>query len=99
MSSHIQRRPDEGPSPEDIRKFSHELAHCPDCGAEIWDQADVCPKCFAYLAGHTSSRHPSEAWFRKRWVVAVAIIVMIAFVMLLTPGGTQLLRIILPASP
>jgi hypothetical protein len=47
---------DEGPSPEDLRRFGSATAYCPDCRAEIWDQADVCPKCYAYLGGDTARR-------------------------------------------
>src|SRR5690242_4791978 len=49
---------DEGPSRQDIERFNRETAYCPDCGAEVWDQAEVCPKCFAYLGGTTSTRPP-----------------------------------------
>lgn len=69
---------DEGPSVEDLERFSHEAAHCPDCGAEVWDQADVCPKCFAYLGGATSSRPPMENWLRRRWTLLVIIALIIA---------------------
>lgn len=69
---------DEDPSSEDIERFSGEEAHCPDCGAEIWDQAEICPKCYAYLGGNTSSRPPLQNWLQRRWYVVVAVIVIIA---------------------
>ena len=69
---------DEGPSTQDIERFSHEHAYCPDCGAEIWDQADVCPKCFTYLGGDTRSRRPMDAWLRRRWTLLVIIAMLIA---------------------
>jgi hypothetical protein len=69
---------DEGPSSEDIARFDHESAFCPDCGAEIWDQADVCPKCFAYLGGDTSRRQPMGTWFQRRWTLLVVIVLLLA---------------------
>ncbi len=73
---------DEGPSLEDLNRFGSDEAHCPDCGEEIYDQAEFCPKCRAYLAGNTSSRPPIESEFRGRWIVLVAIIVLIAFILI-----------------
>jgi hypothetical protein len=70
---------DEGPSSEDIDRFDRETAYCPDCGAEMWDQADVCPKCFAFVGGVTSSKQPIERWFQRRLMVAVIIALLIAF--------------------
>lgn len=99
MSSQIQRRRDEGPSPEDIERFSNDVGHCPDCGAEIWDQADICPKCYAYLAGHTTSRTPMESLFRRKWVVLIAIAVIAGFVIMFSRGGGALLRILFPGTP
>ena len=69
---------DENPSSEDIERFDREHGYCPECGTEIWDQADVCPKCFAYLDGETLSRPPMDAWLRKRWTLLVIIVLLIA---------------------
>jgi hypothetical protein len=99
MARSTRRAVDEGPSAEDIARFSEQSAHCPECGAEIWDQADICPKCYSYLAGHTSSRAPTSKLFRQKWVVVVTLLVIVAFLMVLTPGGSQLFRILLPATP
>lgn len=77
---------DENPSPEDIERFDREIAYCPDCGAEIWDQADVCPKCFAYLGGHTSSREPIQRWVHHRTILLIifGLLALFAFLWLLT---------------
>ncbi len=64
---------DEGPSPDDVRRFSGTTAYCPDCGAEIWDQAEVCPSCGSLLGGETLSRPPVEESFRRRWLVLVVL--------------------------
>lgn len=42
----------------DRERFSSDTAYCPECGAKILDDADVCPKCFTWIAGETSSRPP-----------------------------------------
>lgn len=62
---------DEGPSAEDLDRFGSEDAYCPDCGAKIWDQADVCPSCYAYLGGDTSRHRPFERWWKRRWTILV----------------------------
>ena len=70
---------DEDPSPEDIERFSGETGFCPDCGEEVWDQAGQCPSCGAFLAGQTATRHPVEGGLRRRWMVLVAVIALLAF--------------------
>lgn len=67
---------DEGPSPEDLRRFSDGEAFCPDCGAEIHDLAEVCPKCYAYLGGETSRFRPAERDLRRR-AIAITVVVLI----------------------
>lgn len=68
---------DEGPSSEDIARFSDETGHCPFCGAEIWDQADVCPQCRNYIGGDTLSRHPVQHWWRQKWWAVVVVLVLL----------------------
>lgn len=68
---------DEGPSSEDLERFSDDTGHCPFCGTEVWDQADVCPKCRNYIGGDTLSKHPvSRAWQQKYWIILVIAILM-----------------------
>ncbi|MHC4946941.1 MAG: hypothetical protein ACYTG1_01575 [Planctomycetota bacterium] len=73
---------DEGPGPEDLARFGAETAHCPDCGAEIWDQADICPECRAWLGDGTARHAPDEAWWRQRWVAVTAIVTLVGFLAL-----------------
>lgn len=73
---------DEGPSIDDLNRFGSDEAYCPECGEEIYDQAEFCPKCHAYLAGNTSSRSPVELEFRGKWFILIAIIVLIAFILI-----------------
>lgn len=55
-------------------------AFCPDCGAEVWDAADVCPKCFTWLNGDTSRHPPRRARRRERarntvvWILIAAMV-------------------------
>ena len=72
---------DEGPSQDDLERFSGETAFCPRCGEEVWDQAGTCPACGELLGGETSARHPIEGGLRRRWLVLVAVIVLMAFVL------------------
>lgn len=62
---------DEDPSEEDIARFEGETAYCPHCGAEVWDQAEVCPACNTFLGGNTSSSPPLERWFRRKWLLLI----------------------------
>ncbi len=66
----------EGPSADDLRRFAAGEAYCPDCGAEIHDQAEVCPKCYAYLGGDTSRFRPVERDLRGRFI-AITVVVLI----------------------
>lgn len=50
---------DDEHSERDRRRFASETAFCPECGAEVYDAADVCPKCFTWINGDTV-RHPRE---------------------------------------
>jgi predicted nucleic acid-binding Zn ribbon protein len=70
---HEEDGTDEGPSPEDVRRFAAGEAFCPDCGAEIHDQAEVCPKCYAYLAGETSRFRPAERDLRGRFIALTVV--------------------------
>ncbi len=72
---------DSGPGPEDLRRFAGETAYCPGCGGEIWDQAEVCPACGAYLGGSTSSRPPGRQAFRKRLLILAALLALVALIL------------------
>ena len=68
---------DEGPSSEDLERFGGEdSALCPDCGAEIWDQAEYCSKCSAYVGGNTSRRSPEDRWLQQRWIGALVVLLI-----------------------
>jgi predicted nucleic acid-binding Zn ribbon protein len=70
----------EGPSPEDLERFSRDdaLGHsgtikCQQCREAIYDDADVCPYC------GTFQLHGARRTRRSLWMVVVAIIVLMAF--------------------
>lgn len=44
---------------------------CPECGAEIYDAADICPKCFAWIDGDTTRHHPRRRRAAQRWTLIV----------------------------
>ena len=71
----------EGPGPEDLERFSGETAWCPDCGAEVWDQAETCRQCGNWIGGRAASRRPLEGWFRSRWMILVALGAIAAMVL------------------
>ena len=72
---------DEDPSPDDLERFGHDSGYCPDCGAEIWDQAEFCPSCGGHVGGRTLGRPPLESWLRQRWLILVAAAALAAFVL------------------
>ena len=56
-----------------------ETGFCPECGAEVWDHADICPKCFSVITGGVLHRPPMERWWRGRWKVIVVVAILVAF--------------------
>lgn len=58
----------------DQKRFGSNIAYCPECGAEVLDDADLCPKCFTWIDGATHSR-PSRL---KRSFRAVVVTLLIA---------------------
>ena len=77
---------DEGPSQADLDRFGgdDQSAWCPECGAEVWDDAEYCPACGDQIGGRTSGRRPVERELRRRWFVLVAVLVLIGFLWWLT---------------
>lgn len=53
----------------DRARFESDTAYCPECGAEIYDAADVCPKCFTWIDGETRGRPLSRHRKRMRQTV------------------------------
>ncbi|KAA0213741.1 MAG: zinc ribbon domain-containing protein [Leptolyngbya sp. PLA3] len=61
----------DGPSAEDLDRFGDEFRTCPNCGRQIYDQADICPHCREAIIDK-----PAGA---KWWVILVVVIVLIFF--------------------
>jgi hypothetical protein len=59
------------------QRRSSETGYCPECGAEIYDAADICPKCFTWIDGNTTHRRPSRMRSSLRVAVVVALLVVI----------------------
>ncbi|MHC4975197.1 MAG: hypothetical protein ACYTF7_01175 [Planctomycetota bacterium] len=69
---------DEGPSAEDIARFSHATLQCPNCATEVYDEAAVCPTCLHHLSDWPSSRR------RKLWIsLTMIILATIGFFLLM----------------
>lgn len=63
---------DEGPSTDDVERFSDPTTRCRECGAEVWDEAEMCHKCGAAMERGEATL---PAWVK--WT-ALALLVMIA---------------------
>ena len=73
----------EGPSEEDIERFSSDdSGYCPNCGEEIWDDVTQCPACGSWIQGSTSHRTPLENDLRKRMIILIIALALGAFVIL-----------------
>ena len=52
----------EGPGPEDLADLgtdeTTDVAPCPACGAEIYEDADRCPRCGEYISRGAAPRWP-----------------------------------------
>jgi uncharacterized protein (DUF983 family) len=64
MARRITRREDpefdDGPTEEDVERFSDVTQKCPHCGTEIFDQAEVCWKCG--MAVTQPVKRASQVW-------------------------------------
>ena len=78
---------DEGPSDEDIRRYGHEAdpdgarVFCPDCGAVMHHDAEICPRCFCYTAGDTRRRSPRRERLRRAVIVGIIALLVIALLL------------------
>lgn len=56
---------DDADDPADGGAQARNTAYCPECGAEIYDAADICPACYSWIDGDTTRRPPRKHRFRK----------------------------------
>jgi predicted amidophosphoribosyltransferase len=67
----------EGPSVADLRRLRHSGAKCPSCGADVYDDAEVCQVCGDYIVPE-SGGGSRVVWKVVALVVLVAVAVMMA---------------------
>ena len=64
----------EGPSADDLERFSGEHRACPSCGSEVYDEATICPVCRTPVdTGHDGGL--------KLGLIVVVGLILIAFVL------------------
>jgi predicted amidophosphoribosyltransferase len=71
---------DEGPSQEDIDRFSHnETGYCPNCSEEIWDDTNKCPSCGAWLTEGALHQTPTTRAFNKKFLIIIVMVILLGF--------------------
>ncbi len=73
---------DEEPSQEDIDRFgggSDQTGWCPDCGAQVYDEAEFCPDCGNQIGGRVLRRPPAATEFHKRMMLLITVAVLVVF--------------------
>src|SRR5438105_12109611 len=71
----------EGPSDEDVERFSDVTIKCPECGSELFDDVAVCWKCGRPVGPGAPGESKTPLW-----VVATVIIVILGFLLFLKFG-------------
>jgi hypothetical protein len=74
----------------DRARFDSDTAFCPECGAEIYDAADVCPKCFTWIDGETQGRPRS----RRRQTIRQTIVWVLIVTLLAGAGVFSLVQLL-----
>lgn len=76
----IRYEDDEGPSDADLRRFGENgQAWCPECGEEVFDDADLCTACGAWITGSALRRPRAVQELHHRSRIVVIVLVLIAF--------------------
>ena len=65
----------EGPSAADLDRYGDELVSCIHCGAKIYDQAELCPRCGAIQ----EEVEGSLGWW-VYFLVGLMVVLMLMFV-------------------
>lgn len=73
---------DQGPSDQDIERFSDETGRCPNCGIEVWDQAEFCPECGDQIGSDISRRAPLDRNMRNRIFILIITLIIVGFALL-----------------
>ena len=73
----------EGPSQDDIQRFNQSgIGHCPECGGESFDDADICRHCGAWIPHGPSRRPPRDREAQRKLVTVIAIVTLLGFLAL-----------------
>ena len=69
---------DDGPSDEDVERFSAPVVRkCQECGADVAEESDICPKCRAYQLDEDEPRkRPNQPTLNFALVVAVVLVAL-----------------------
>jgi hypothetical protein len=73
----------EDPSTEDITRFGDDgsqVGWCPECGEDVWDEADSCPACGEWIAGTVLRRPPAAQAFQHRLMIIITVVTLIVFI-------------------
>ncbi|MCW5774879.1 MAG: hypothetical protein KIS87_00335 [Phycisphaeraceae bacterium] len=65
----------EGPSAADLDRFGGAFVLCPECEFEVYDQAEVCPRCGRALTSLAARKTP---W----WVILVTAFLLLGLALL-----------------
>ncbi|MEL6330226.1 MAG: hypothetical protein AAFR38_11240 [Planctomycetota bacterium] len=75
MSSDWEYEDHEGPSEADLERFGGETKRCPECGAEVYDQAAACHRCGYAFEGETATGNACDP--RRPKIATAAIVVLL----------------------
>ncbi|MFM9994985.1 MAG: zinc ribbon domain-containing protein [Phycisphaerales bacterium] len=62
---------DDGPQEADIEKFGGVTVKCPECGADLYDEAELCFKCGAAVTAWSDRR-------RRVWPTVIVVLLILA---------------------
>ncbi len=68
----------EDPSEEDMDRFSRPtVRRCQDCGCEVFEDADVCPGCHAFVWDGAATERPGKPRIARFTFVLFAIVLIL----------------------
>ncbi len=72
---------DEGPSEEDLDRFNRDQSgFCPECSAEVFDDAEYCTACGLQIGGRIANRPRVERDAQHRLTIIVIVLILLGFV-------------------
>ncbi len=73
---------DEDPTDEDVERFSYPaLGRCPECGQQVIEDAEICPKCHSFLWDVPQTKKNSKMSSMR------GIFILLTIVLILTLSG------------